>query len=153
MVTYEKGNVLEFFKSGEVNAVLHCCNCRGVMGSGVALQIKNKFPEAYNSYKKYEAERTLKLGTISMACFQNGFIYNLHAQKDYGVGTRQVNYEALYECLELVKHDLKMNNFCGVIGVPCKMASDRAGGNWKIVECMIREVFENFNVIVVDYNR
>lgn len=32
--------------------VAHGCNCQGVMGSGVALAVRNKWPQAYELYKK-----------------------------------------------------------------------------------------------------
>lgn len=35
--------------------ILHGVNCQGVMGSGVALAIKNKWPEVFYTYKDYIA--------------------------------------------------------------------------------------------------
>jgi O-acetyl-ADP-ribose deacetylase (regulator of RNase III) len=37
-----------------VNGIfMHGCNAQGVMGAGVAALVRDKFPEAYNSYVKY----------------------------------------------------------------------------------------------------
>jgi hypothetical protein len=151
MINHERGDILEFFRSGKVNTVLHCANCQGVMGSGIALQIKNQFPEAYKSYRLHEETSGLKLGTNSFAGFQNGYIFNLHAQKNYGTQCRQVNYEALYRCFEGVREELIGLNFKGIIGIPYKMASDRAGGSWIVVNAMIQDVFKGFEVLIVEY--
>lgn len=153
MIKYSKGDLLQKFKNGEVNCILHCCNCRGVMGSGIALQIKNQFFKAYLAYKDYEREKGLNLGSISAAETAFGPIYNLHAQENYGTEKRQVNYEALYVCLEKTKEDLINYNFKGTIGIPYKIASDRAGGDWDIVWAMIDSVFRDFEVEIVEYQK
>lgn len=46
---YVKGNLIEALKSGSVQAIAHQANCFNTMGSGVALAIKNAFPEAYEA--------------------------------------------------------------------------------------------------------
>ena len=35
------------------NISVHQTNCQGVMGHGIALQIKNKYPEVFNAYYHY----------------------------------------------------------------------------------------------------
>lgn len=41
MITYKKGNLLDATE----RYIGHGCNCQGIMGSGVALAIKNKWPK------------------------------------------------------------------------------------------------------------
>ena len=36
----------------KANVILHQVNCQGVMGSGIAAEVKRRFPKAYNSYKE-----------------------------------------------------------------------------------------------------
>ena len=156
MITHVKGDLLELFRNGAVDVILHVANCQGVMGSGIAAQIKDQYPEAYDSYKEFEkySPNGLELGTISYAIMNNFVgICNLHAQHLYGSGTRFLNYEALYNCLESVV-DL-LNYAPMVIGIPFRMGSDRAGGDWRIVEKMIEVVFENteYDIVIVEYNQ
>lgn len=40
-IIYRKGDVLEALRKGEVDIVIHQTNCQGVMGSGIAKQIKS----------------------------------------------------------------------------------------------------------------
>jgi hypothetical protein len=39
------------------------------------------------------------------------------------------------------------------LGVPYKMACDRAGGDWRIIETMLNVIFENsgIDILVVEY--
>lgn len=48
MVEYKKGDIL----TEETEAVVNTVNTKGVMGKGIALQFKERFPENYKQYKK-----------------------------------------------------------------------------------------------------
>lgn len=159
IIQYKKGDLLEYFQNGECDAIAHCCNCQGVMGSGIAAQIKEVYPEAYLSYKEHEERHGgLKLGTCSYVDYGDSLkdskmVANLHAQNLYGYdGSRFVDYEALYETLRETAGTMLEYGF-KTLGVPYKMACDRAGGDWRIVEAMIQTIFENtgINILVVEY--
>ena len=159
IIQYKKGDLLNCFEDGECDVIAHCCNCQGVMGSGIAAQIKDIYPEAYASYIEHEDHNGgLELGTCSYADIGDSMsdvqtIVNLHAQNLYGYdGSRFVNYEALYETLRQTK-DMMLDYGRTTLGVPYKMACDRAGGDWRIVEAMIQTIFENtgINILVVEY--
>jgi O-acetyl-ADP-ribose deacetylase (regulator of RNase III) len=49
MIIYKEGSVLSVTKG----IIVHGCNTEGVMGAGVALQVKVKYPEAFKVYKSY----------------------------------------------------------------------------------------------------
>lgn len=117
--------------------MLHVCNNKGVMGSGIALQVKNQIPDAYRAYKDFEGTvGGIPLGTIS-TCHN---VINLHAQNGYGQSIRHLDYEELYKSLEKAAAYLER---VGVerVGVPYRMGSDRAGGDWRIVSAMLETVF------------
>ena len=46
--------------------IVHGCNCQGVMGSGVALAIREKWPAVYEAYidEYLESNNNLRLGSI-----------------------------------------------------------------------------------------
>ena len=48
MIEYKRGDIL----SEDVEAIVNTVNCVGVMGRGLALQYKNKFPENFKVYAK-----------------------------------------------------------------------------------------------------
>jgi hypothetical protein len=39
-----------------------------------------------------------------------------------------------------------------ILGVPYKMACDRAGGDWRIVNSMLESLFEPERLLIVKYN-
>ena len=47
-----KGNLLDMAMNGDFDVIVHGCNCQGVMGSGIAKEIKDRFPEAYQVYRQ-----------------------------------------------------------------------------------------------------
>jgi O-acetyl-ADP-ribose deacetylase (regulator of RNase III) len=60
MVTYKTGNLLD----APVEALVNTVNTVGVMGKGIALQIKNAFPENYKVYNDAVKEGKIKLGEV-----------------------------------------------------------------------------------------
>ena len=48
MIEFTTGNIFESDAEALVNAV----NCVGVMGRGIALQFKNKYPENFKAYQQ-----------------------------------------------------------------------------------------------------
>ena len=142
--------------------IVHGTNCCGVMGAGVAYQIKNRFPEVYDAYiEKYKSKQTkyntdngsnlvfdgLKLGEISYG--QVGpfkFIVNANTQFNCGTDKRYADYEAIAKCFENVKilhteiyakTGLKLDIVFPMIG------AGLAGGNWNIIETIILETLGN----------
>jgi O-acetyl-ADP-ribose deacetylase (regulator of RNase III) len=48
MIEYKQGDIL----NENTEAIINTVNCVGIMGRGLALQYKNKFPDNYKSYWK-----------------------------------------------------------------------------------------------------
>jgi O-acetyl-ADP-ribose deacetylase (regulator of RNase III) len=161
LLKYTDGDLLDMLDEGRVNYVLHCCNCQAIMGSGIAVQIKNRYPAVYQAYLNHHDLMGLELGTVSygkigdIASMMRRYIFNLHAQHLFGTGDRFVDYEALYKSMERAR-DIIVSNIGGVgtVGVPYNMAAFRAGGDFRIVETMLEVIFENtsLDVMIVKYN-
>lgn len=62
-----EGDLLQLAADGEFDAIVHGCNCFNTMGKGIALSIKNRFPEAYAADCKTTKGDKGKLGTYSFA--------------------------------------------------------------------------------------
>ena len=136
MIKMIKGNLVSAVLNGEVDMMMHVCNCQGVMGSGLAKEVKERIPEAYKVYMKYPRG----LGDYT----KTNKVINLYAQDKYGYGKRHLNYGALSLSLCTVFDDLDGEGFVGTVGVPYRMGADRAGGDWEI----ILEILE----VLVDYH-
>ncbi len=82
MIEYRKGDLFD----APVGSILaHACNCKGVWGSGIAVDFKNKFPESFKKYKTscdmYGADL---LGT-SRIFHENGYyVACMFTSYDYG---------------------------------------------------------------------
>ena len=148
----------DIFKSG-ADVILHQVNCQGVMGSGVAKQVKDKYPKVYEEYKKWcnELPTNALLGESQFVRTKEDYntnfigIFNLFAQNNFGYdGGRYTSYDALYSCLRHVKNSLPNNTI--TIAIPYLMSCCRGGGDWNKVYEMIVEVFSDYEVLICEYN-
>ncbi|MFN5864522.1 MAG: macro domain-containing protein, partial [Pseudanabaena sp.] len=57
---FATGNLLEFKTAALVNTV----NCVGIMGKGIALQFKKKFPENFKQYERACRSKEVQLGKM-----------------------------------------------------------------------------------------
>lgn len=136
----------------------HQVNCQGVMRSGIALQIKNKFPEAYNSYiKKVKSFSNVNnlLGEVDFAKVKpnNRIIANLFGQKYYGYDRdiQYTDYDALIKCLSKLKDYAQKNNL--TVALPYNIGCDRGGGDWNYVYSIIDKIFEDYEITLYKYNK
>lgn len=153
-IKHIKGNLLDFPEG--INIIAHCCNAQGVMGSGIALQIKEEYPAAYEVYRKSFEDKTLHLGSVTVATLSNGKkVANIVGQEKYGGDGRFVDYEAIYVGLEILRDGMLRAKSDGrklILGVPYKMGCDRAGGEWTILLAMLEKLFgnEDLQLVVVE---
>ena len=135
------GNLLDFPYG--ITCIAHCCNTMNIMGAGIAKAIADRYPEAKKADDDATKKGTNDLGEFSFAELKVGDetkrIFNLYTQDQIGFG-REVNYEALYRNLLLLRNKL---NFLDekVLGIPFGMSSGLAGGSWKIVYAMIEHLY------------
>lgn len=95
--------------SPSVGIIGHGVNCQGVMGSGVALTIRQKFPKAYEAYLELCAQtsdRTNLLGTTQLVEVGPGlYVANMFTQFNYGRnGGPYANIQAVREACAQLDH-------------------------------------------------
>jgi len=145
-MNYLEGDILDV-NSG---IICHQVNCHQTMGSGLALQIKNKYPYVFETY--YKAPQLLGT-TLVVPVIPGGEVYvaNLFGQDLHDSRVRQTNYEALYRALEQlaiwVESCKTRNGMALPIYFPKGMSSSLAGGDWNIVQCMINHFFPDANIM------
>lgn len=134
-IQYKVGDLLAV----EEGVIIHGCNCKRVMGSGVALQIKKKYPGAYGEYmSSLQALGDLipwrhpeKPLVIVNALTQNGFGSPI---------TRHVSYDAVDRCLDKFVSDLPAKPIYKdaplSINFP-RIGAGLGGGNWAIISAII----------------
>ena len=134
----------------DCDVILHQVNCKGVMGSGVALAIKQRYPEAYKMYidlvSKNLGRSELLLGAVQLVETGSGkIVANLFSQDSYGYGRQHTHYDSLRSGL------VKLNRECKgkTIALPYKMGSDRGGGSWDIVYSLIVSTLVDCDIKIV----
>lgn len=140
-----KGDLLQ----APENIIGHQVNCMGVMGSGVAKQIRAQYPTAYEEYRlvaKGSIEKFL-LGTCQLVKVgEDKYIANLFGQNKYGSEGIFTEYTALRFSLENLAEISRRRNLS--VALPYKIGCDRGGGDWLIVFNMIESIFEDTDVVL-----
>ena len=49
MLIHRKGNLIDLAEAGEFQVIVHGCNCLNTMGSGIAREIRERHPGAYEA--------------------------------------------------------------------------------------------------------
>lgn len=136
--------------------ICHQVNCKGKMGSGVALAIKNKFPKAFREYYELVQNNRLNyaksealLGTVQYVAIEEQgkpvkYIANMFAQDGYGYRGVYTSIEAFKKCLEDIN---KVGVGCN-IAFPWKIGCVRGGADWDVVLNLILITLKDVNSIV-----
>ena len=59
MIEYIEGTVF----NSPAKTIVNTVNCAGVMGAGIALEFKLRYPEMYEEYIKMCEKKSIKVGT------------------------------------------------------------------------------------------
>lgn len=134
--------------------IVHGCNCQGVMGSGIAKAVKERYPVAFQEYyNQYTTNPVhgpgglaydgLKLGQIiPVEVEANKWIVNAMTQHLYGTESRKVNYDAVAVCFEFIRDYARqvadIRGFRPDIVYPL-IGAGLGGGNWRIIDTIIDE--------------
>ena len=147
MIRYITGDLVK--DAEQFDVIAHCANCYCTMGSGIAPQIKTKFPEAYAADCATKKGDLNKLGTISYTETTKPIVVNLYGQFDYTgrrSGNMDLNYDALRSAIKLMKEKFSGKTFgMGRIG------AGLAGGDWSIIEKIIEEEMRGEYVTIVNW--
>lgn len=141
MITYKTGNLF----TTDAPVIVHGCNCQGRMGSGIAKQIKENYPEAFDAYISPIVTK-LTLGNIIPASTGSKFIINALTQDRYGFdGKLYTDYDAVRTCMKKISRLLLPQK--PVIAMP-KIGCGLGGGDWNIISKIIEEELKDFEVEV-----
>lgn len=156
MLHYKVGNLLD----APQKVIAHQVNCQGKMGSGVAKAIRDKYPIVYEQYMSFYNWNLQKNMPPKMPGGQAAFIkvndnrevVNLYGQVDYGYdGKRYTNYALLSLALNEMFYLLKENDDIEV-AIPYNMGCDRGGADWHVVEALLEDFSNLYNIDVYIYS-
>lgn len=147
-----KGNLITLAKNGEFDIIIHGCNCFCRMGSGLAPQIKENFPDAWKSDLKTIKGDFNKLGNYSIGHHKinNKILTIINAYTQYGHNPIEKPLD--YEALTLVLRKINFN-FSGLtIGVP-QIGAGLAGGDWNKIKNIIETELKDMKITIVYYEK
>lgn len=138
--------------NSKADIIAHQVNCSNAMNSGVAKQIRERYPEVFREYQRLCTTRSKCKYTLLGECQvirvdESRCIANLFGQLGYGYDGNQ--YTDLYE---LKRAMIKLRNRCSLyketitIAMPYGLASVRGGARWEDVYAIIEEVFDGYNI-------
>lgn len=168
MIKIIDGNLFD----SKANFIVHQVNCQSVMGSGVALQVAEKYPHVEVEYRKYlnhcKKSKTSPLGTAqyvptefwalimvdtmkndNVVAFDNNYQYivNLFGQNEFGYdGEIHTDLKAMKKAFVDIRE--KAQKIGATVAMPYKIGSCRGGANWNDVYTIIKKVFETSDVDV-----
>lgn len=134
-----QGNLL---KQDDVDAIVNTVNCVGVMGKGIALQFKNKWPANYQQYEAACKHKRVKTG--QMFIFDSGglvkpnFIINFPT-KDHWRGDSKIEY--IQNGLHDLIHQIRQLNIKSIAIPP--LGCGNGGLDWAEVKPLIENAFSN----------
>lgn len=144
MIEYKNGDILR----EDVEAIVNTVNCVGIMGRGLALQFKNKFPQNFKEYQLACTNKEVQLG--KMFVHQTGqlinpkYIINFptkgHWKQNSKIEDISNGLDDLITIIE--KYSIKS------IAIP-PLGSGLGGLDWKIVKKLIEEKLKNINCTII----
>ncbi|GLI82384.1 Appr-1-p processing protein [Rossellomorea marisflavi] len=149
MIEVIEGNIL----MAEEQIITHQVNCQGVMGAGLAAQIRKKYPIVYERYVSLVQSRKDNkevLGKTQIIKVESDkFIANIFGQYTYGRLGIHTSYTALESALTDLK--LRAQKHKKAIALPHGIGCGLAGGDWSKVSSIIENVFSDYKVALYKF--
>ena len=131
----------DLLKQHDVDAIVNTVNCVGVMGKGIALQFKNRWPENYKVYQKACANG--EVGPGKMFLFETGglvkpnFIINFPTKTQWKAKSRlEYIQDGLVDLIVQIRR-LAIRS----IALP-PLGCGNGGLDWHVVRPLIEKAFE-----------
>jgi len=152
MLKYVQGDLIQMAMDSEFEVIVHGCNCFHKMGAGIALAIKNKFPDAYKIDLMTPKGVRYKLGkTSSEFCPNNKTgirVVNAYTQFYPGKEDPEELYKNIYDCFKQIIY-LYQGKKIGIPRIGCGLA----GGDWSHVKNIIDEAIGDIEITAVSYKK
>lgn len=147
MIRYINGDILDN------NYEIFCqqVNCQGVMGSGLAKNIRTYYPEVYEAYSNRKPKY---LGTIDwIHTHDDRICVNMYAQEYYGYSAKYTDYIAFSLCLTELEDYLCSVPKTYKVAFPYCIGCGLGGGNWQVISALLTDFSTHIKQEVYIVNR
>ena len=146
MIQYTTGNIFESGASAIVNTV----NLVGVMGKGLALQFKKRYPLNFKLYKKACQTGVISIGQmfVTQCGFEDGpgYIVNFPTKNDWHKPSEYSYIESGLADLIRVIEEYRL----GSIAIP-PLGAGNGGLDWSEVKALIERYLGNIDCDIIVY--
>ena len=146
MIQRTQGNLLE----ANVEALVNTVNCVGVMGKGIALQFKKKFPEMFMPYKKACDDGGLVPGVIHIFEREDmlgpRYLLNFPTKRHWKGKSRMDDVEAGLDALAVIIEEKNIKS----IAIP-PLGCGNGGLEWSVVSKIIDEKLSHLDSRILVY--
>lgn len=137
MLKHTKGNLLDLAEQGAFDVIVQGCNCFNTMGSGIAREIRERYPQAYEVDQQTEKGDIMKLGNWTGYSTDTFKIINAYTQ--YGFNANGNNADVFeYTSFQLILQKLLERHGKQDIGFPY-IGMGLAGGDKKRIMAMLED--------------
>lgn len=144
MIEYKKGNLFET----DAEAIVNTVNCVGIMGRGIALQFKKRFPQNYKFYEAACKKQEVRPG--KMLVFNTGeivnpkFIINFPTKRHWRGNSRIEDIESGLGALKevIVQNDIKS------VALP-PLGCGLGGLEWNVVKAKMEAVLQDLDNVKI----
>ena len=146
MIHYLTGNIFD----SDAMALVNTVNLEGVMGKGVALQFRNRFPENYRVYRTACKNKSIDIGKLLIhkenSVWGEKIIINFPTKTDWRKPSEYVYIERGLTDLVRVIIDYNITS----IAIP-PLGAGNGGLNWEKVKELINRKLSDVNIDVFVY--
>lgn len=151
MLIHKKGNLIDLAEQGEFDVIVHGCNCFNTMGSGIAKEIRERYPAAYEVDTEFSGilqdaglNQIQKLGNFSDHEVDDPHKFVIiNAYTQVAFSPRGVDHFE-YESFHVILKKLAAEYGSCKIGFPY-IGMGLAGGNKNLIMAMLEDFSEEVN--------
>jgi O-acetyl-ADP-ribose deacetylase (regulator of RNase III) len=141
MIQFTRGDMLAVPADIRVNSV----NCRGVMGTGVALAFKRRYPEMFRDYQRACRDGIVRPGALHVWKNLTGdWVINFPTKRDWREPSR---YEDIHAGLQALRRYLQEQGRVSV-ALPA-LGCGHGGLDWGRVSSMIKEELNELDAVIL----
>lgn len=146
-IEYRKGNIFDAI--GEVDAITNTINCVGVMGKGLALAFKNRYPAMFKAYRLACSNDEITTGKIWLWENNGKWVINFPTKAHW---RNPSEYSYIVSGLEDLERVIAEKKLTSIALAP--LGCGNGGLSWpkvkELIESFHKKLPDNFKLIVYE---